>query len=271
MRMMRGFSHVWLAIGLLLATSIVVEASVPPTVGIEGQLEAILPIAGLRAKPVDRTSPITLRIASAMPHGTAVRYDLRYIGAVPGQFDLRSYLLLENGSAAEGLPELPVKIAGVLPEEHDGSLSLPESGGTSVSANYRWVMAGAVAVWGLLGIPLFLTKRRRRQRATASLARPTTIEERLRPFVEAAAQGSLSIDQQARLERMLLGHWQERLELGGLNPADAMARLRADPKAGALLRALEDWLHRRPGTARVHVDELLAPYRTKEPEMAAAV
>jgi hypothetical protein len=27
-----------------------------------------------------------------------------------------------------------------------------------------------------------------------------------------------------------------------------------------LLRALEDWLHRRPGTARVDLDAVLAPY-----------
>ena len=30
--------------------------------------------------------------------------------------------------------------------------------------------------------------------------------------------------------------------------------------AGRLLRALEDWLHRKPGTVEVDVDDLLEPY-----------
>jgi hypothetical protein len=43
---------------------------------------------------------------------------------------------------------------------------------------------------------------------------------------------------------------------------DALTRLRQHREAGALLRALEDWLHRPPGTANVDVAAVLAPYRS---------
>ena len=59
---------------------------------------------------------------------------------------------------------------------------------------------------------------------------------------------------------MLLGHWRERLGLDSQDLAEATARLRAHPEAGALLRALEDWLHRPPGSVKVDIDAVLAPY-----------
>ena len=43
--------------------------------------------------------------------------------------------------------------------------------------------------------------------------------------------------------------------------ADAVVRLKEHREAGALLRALEDWLHRPPGSASVDVAAVLAPYR----------
>ena len=41
----------------------------------------------------------------------------------------------------------------------------------------------------------------------------------------------------------------------------ALARLRAYPEAGALLRGTDAWLHQPPGRAAVDVAALLAPYR----------
>jgi hypothetical protein len=74
---------------------------------------------------------------------------------------------------------------------------------------------------------------------------------------------------QARLENLLLGYWRQRLDLEALDPSAAMASLREHPEAGALLRALEDWLHRPPGTARVDLDAVLAPYAQVSPAAAS--
>ena len=53
-----------------------------------------------------------------------------------------------------------------------------------------------------------------------------------------------------------------------------MASLRQHPEAGVLLGALEDWLHRPPGSGvKVQVESVLAPYRdipAEEPVEAAS-
>jgi hypothetical protein len=60
---------------------------------------------------------------------------------------------------------------------------------------------------------------------------------------------------------MLLNHWRERLNLTNERPADAIIALKQHAEAGALLRALEAWLHRPPGLTQVNIQELLEPYR----------
>jgi hypothetical protein len=83
----------------------------------------------------------------------------------------------------------------------------------------------------------------------------------LRPLVEAAARGELSIEEKAQVERLLTGFWREKLRLPEQRMADALAELKAHTEAGALLRALERWLHRREGASAEQISSLLAPYR----------
>jgi hypothetical protein len=91
--------------------------------------------------------------------------------------------------------------------------------------------------------------------------KPVTLADRLRPMVEKAARGSLTRDEQAELERMLLAFWRKCEGLEAMDVAEALAELRRRETPGALLRALEEWLHR-PGTPRdVDVPSLLAPYQ----------
>ena len=78
----------------------------------------------------------------------------------------------------------------------------------------------------------------------------------------------LSIAEQGRLELLLLRFWGDRLGLGSLSADQAVARLRREPEAGALLLAVERWLHDRGGAApqpeqdvAERLSALLAPYR----------
>jgi hypothetical protein len=91
--------------------------------------------------------------------------------------------------------------------------------------------------------------------------REETLEDRLRPLVESALRRELGLEGQARLERLLLGHWRRRLGWEGLPMDEALSRLRGHEEAGALVRSLEAWLHRPAGTVAVDVGALLAPYR----------
>ena len=61
---------------------------------------------------------------------------------------------------------------------------------------------------------------------------------------------------------MIFSHWRERLDLpedGDL--AELHHQLKAHDEAGPLVRGLEDWLHRPPGTAMVDIPALVEPYR----------
>ena len=234
----------------------------PPTVGMEGQLEIILPETGLTAKTPDHRTPLLLRIAHTQPHGTLTRYDLRYIGRVPGRHDLRNYLFNTNGLPATNLAELTIIVSGILPEQHNGWLEEQALNAPSLFGGYRSLAAVVVVLWVLA---LFVILRVGRKPKTAPVEvpaqRPPTFAERLRPLVERAAAGGLTADEKAILERMLINHWQRRLGLAGADSGELIARLRQHTEAGALLRALEDWLHRPPGSAKVEVESVLAPYR----------
>ena len=252
---------IFLVIFLALATVCHAQTE-GPSVGIEGRLNVLLPPPALKAKPPERNAALTLRIASAEVRGEFIQYDLRYMGLVPGNFDLRSHLLRDDGAPTSDLPPLRVMISGVLPYGHNGELNPTRDAPLAKPPSYRWLIGGAAALWALAAIPLFFIRRGRAQLVEKSAtAAPPTIADRLRPLVASASTGKLSGDQQAELERLLLAHWRKRLDLENLAPAEAMPRLREHPEAGALLRALEDWLHRRPGTVKVDLETMLAPYR----------
>jgi hypothetical protein len=244
----------------------------PPTVGMEGRLEVLLPEAGLTAKVPDRRTPLLLRIAFSRLHGTLVHYDLRYIGRVPGRYDLREYLATADGRPARSLAALMVTVRGVLPERHDGWLEEQHLGTLSIFGGYRAVATVVVALW-ILGIFIIMRMGRKPKVVTveAPAQQTLTFAECLRPLVERASAGQLSADDQATLERMLITHWQRRLGLSGVDSAEMITRLRQHPEAGALLRALEDWLHRPPGSVSVALEPVLAPYRDLPAEEPAEV
>ncbi len=227
----------------------------------EGRAEVTLPGTALEAKPVDEKSPLVLRIASTQPAAAGTKYDLRYIGLVPGGYDLRKYLLRSDGSPTTDLPEIPVTVGGLLPEDHQGQLVPPSTKPLSALAWYKPAMIVLGVLWLVLLVPLILVGRRRKAVQVVPVARPPSMADRLRPLVEQAARGELSDDGKGQQERMLLGYWRHRLALHDLTMAEAVARLKAHPQAGALLRALEDWLHRPPGSASVDVAAVLAPYK----------
>lgn len=234
-----------------------------PSVGLEGRLATNLPGARLEPRPVDPKAPLLLRVAETYARGSLTEYDFRYIGLEPGTYDLREFLLRSDGSAVTNLPPLPVTIGSVLPPKHDGLLLPPPPTPWAKLGGYRTLLVAAGAGWLAGLVALLLWRRQQRAVATEETAPPAppTLAERLRPLVELAAAGRLDADGQARLERLLLAHWRERLGLQTLPAAESLARLKAHPEAGALLRTLEDWLHRRPGSAPVAVEAALAPYR----------
>jgi hypothetical protein len=99
-----------------------VEAPSSP-VGIEGRLEALLIGSELVAKPAEPNAPLTVRIESTRARGPVLRYDFRYLGFVPGEYDLRKFLARQDGSRDEFLPPITVQVAGSLPTKFNGWLT----------------------------------------------------------------------------------------------------------------------------------------------------
>jgi hypothetical protein len=242
------------------------------TVGVPGELrDVVLPGSELAVADADDETPVVLRIAAARPHGDAWRYDLVWDGLEPGDWDLAAVLRRVDGSGTADLPPLPVRVTSVLPpgqvEPHrPGIGELPRIGG------YRALLVLAGVLW-LAGLAALLFWGRRREDAEAVRAREITLAERLRPLVTDALAGKLSRREHAELELALVALWRRRLGLEALPPQDALAEIARHPEAGALLCALETWLHRGDVSADVDLDRLLAPYRelpSEELETAAA-
>lgn len=233
------------------------------TVGISGSiLQLVLPAPELEAAPFDVNSPIVLRVLATWPHGTDFRYDLEYYGLEAGQYDLSKYLKHKDGTPVTNLPPIPVKVLALL---GDGQVqpnvleptALPRLGG------YQTTMVVLGIVW-VLGLALLIFAGRRRAQVAREQARPRTLAEELRPLVEDALAGRLSRADRARLELRLVEYWRRKLALVDRSPQTLLVELRAHPEAGALLRSLEDWLHRPDPPQQVDVARLLAPYENVE-------
>ncbi len=258
-----GTGTLLLMLKLTLALALLPQAGAAvPTVGMEGRLEVVLPVDGIEGRAVTERAKVLVRVAERYPHGTATRYDLRYVGLVPGKHDLREWLVLPGGGLATNLAPIWVEVAGLLPPRHDGALAEGGDVGLPRLGGYRASLAAVGVAWVVGWAGWWMTRRKAAGGgATTALQREETLEDRLRPLVEAALRRDLGLEGQARLERLLLGHWRRRLGWEALPMDEALRRLRGHEEAGALIRSLEGWLHRPAGTVEVDVGTLLAPYR----------
>ncbi len=269
-------NHSWI-LGLLLAalpSLVAQDPQTPPTdpaavrlglvrasIGVEGQFLLRHATAGLRARPLAERSPILLRIAEVGRDGDGLLYDVRFIGEVAGEFDLRDWLQRVDGGPLQAVEPMRVEIVSSLAVDHDGQLHQLPAPAPPAVGGYRALLWGFAILWSL---PLlWWVGRRVIRRAPAGAAVTSagpTLADQLRPLVAAALQGAMSVRQRAQLEILLLGFWRYRLGLNDLGAQAALAEMRQHGDGGRLLRALEDWLHRPPGSGPVDLEDLLQPY-----------
>jgi hypothetical protein len=231
------------------------------TVGMRAYVEqVVLEGSELIAAPTTAKAPVIVRVLATWPHGDHLRYDLEWAGFEEGRFDLTDYLVRKDGSSTEGLPEVAVEVTSVLPGDmFEPSELSPERGGSL--GGYTRLQLAVGAAW-LLGLVAILFVGRKRKPVSAPLAAPPTLADRLRPLVDRVTAGAAAEHEKAELERLLVAFWRARLGLGDKNVADAVMAIRADERAGALLRHVEAWLHAPQPPADVDLGALLAPYRS---------
>ncbi len=221
-----------------------------------GELEAITSKGS-----EDTDVPGVLRIVQAIPHGDDFRYSFVFYGLDPGDYNIADYLRPVDGESDRDLPKIPVSVTTLLPQgqvepNRLGEGELPKLGG------YRDVLWIGGILWGTVLMLLIFVNRKKKIVRTEDAERQATFADHLRPILQSASRGELSVEQQSRLERLLLSYWKERLGVSDQSPARAMAALKSDAQAGELVRQLEDWLHRPDPPENVDVEALLAPYRS---------
>jgi hypothetical protein len=216
---------------------------------------------------------VILRVESVTPvAGNQHRYELFFMGLEPGDYSLADFLMRPDGSRPDELASIRLHAQSLLPDDHNGQLTAFVPRRFPFIGGYRVFLGFVALLWvgGIVGFVLSYRKRKSTQ-APVMLAPEPSFAERLRPLVEAAARGELSNEEKAQVERLLTGFWREKLRLPEQRMADALTQLKAHTEAGALLRALERWLHRREGASAEQINDLLAPYRQTQMAMNGGV
>jgi hypothetical protein len=229
--------------------------------------------------------PIRVRIADVRQDGDVLEYDIRFIGEVEGLHDLRTSLERIDLGPRRQLPHAFVQVTAYFDEasfdaqltQADRVSDLPKLGGYEKlmkTLGLAWAVPVVLAiVWWLVG---FMNRqraeRKRLEAERAAAAAAPTIAEQLARLAEAILAGRDTVENKAALEATLLRYWRGELNLTGKPVIDALSLLRQDAKAGALLRAMDAWLHRDPATPHEKPDiaALLAPYRSPRPAAVAA-
>lgn len=244
--------------------------AVRTTIGIEGRAVFRHPASEpVQAVPVDDKAPVVVRIADQTRDGEFVLYDLRFIAQYAGEFDLRDCLRRPDGAPLTNAEPLPVSIGKLLPDDHLGALFEIGGGRLPRLGGYQVALLVIGALW--LAVPLVVLARRlmrRRPARPAPEAPPRTLADQLRPLVEMAERGEMSVADRARLEMLLLAYWRERLGLdSGIDQAAAVRALREHAEAGELLATLDRWLHmpHRSDGRIVEVSAVLKRYRDARP------
>lgn len=240
--------------------------------GLTAKFEFTHPSESLRALPDQSIdAPILVRLERmTSPSPTSnpeSRYTLSFFGAVAGQYDLADWVVERDGSPLadrDSLPAMQVRIVSQLSPDHGTSLYEIDDPSLAASRGYRALLVAIACAWVVVPVVSGLTWWRSREQAPpAPVAVQPTLADRLRPLVQRASEGDLSVDELSRLELMLYVFWQRRLGLSE-SLSEALPVMRRDAEAGGLLRTLEAWVHAdaptRPELTTSTLDALLAPY-----------
>lgn len=221
----------------------------PTPVGIEGR--HILRVTGARAgsvmlAPLGERPSILVRVASTQREGEAVLYDLRYVGRRAGEFDLRQTLQYVDGSVLADVEPVVVGIKSMIPDDHDLLMVELKTRTPSMTPTYTLALIVVGTLWAVplvvLGVKWIARMRAKRP---VPVVAALSLWDLLRPLLEKAARGELTVQERARLEMLALGAWIERLGLKNERHATVMERLREHHGASAAVDVLNGWLHAR--------------------------
>ncbi|MGC4014712.1 MAG: hypothetical protein QM755_09390 [Luteolibacter sp.] len=264
---LRGTATIRLTACAFAAVQLAVAAPKPGDIGLEKDYPVTLDRGDYQPRALDDRTPLILRLETIRPEKDGkFTYIFHPLGFEPGSYRLADYLIHPDGTPATEIGDLKIDVESILPPDHQGELTRFEPQPFPWFGGYRMMMGGLAALW-LCGLPalIWLGRKKKTDDMEAPAPPAPSYAERMRPLVEAAAAGKLTASGQAELERLMTGYWREKLASPGERMTAVLASLKQHPEAGALLRALEHWLHHPGGANRKEIDALLEPYRQPAP------
>lgn len=186
---------------------------------------------------------VNARIAKATEQDGARIYDVRYIVNREGTFDLKDYLIAEDGRALEGLPSFQFHGDPKLSKQLDTRIQETEEVTIDVGGHYYATLTGLGIAWIAWLLLLIFYKRGKTPPLVALGPPEPTPAELLRAFLGQLEAGTLDAAGKARLEMMLLRHWRGQLASPGTTMSATLDEIRRNEETGALQRRLQNWLH----------------------------
>jgi hypothetical protein len=231
-------------------------------IGLEATWELELDGSLLDVRRYSLRSPVELRIEEVSPVEGGYRYRFRYTVLEPGRHDLKSLLERRDGSTTDDLPALVVETASLLPVDEIIGVEPVQIGEELLLGGYTRTMALLAVVW-LVGLALLILVGRKRVPLIVPHAEEPqpTVADLLQPLVLRAAEGTLDHDGKARLERLFIAFWREKLGLENTPMTEVMTSLRRHVVAGELLENFTQWFHRPSQLPVIEVSALMEPYR----------
>lgn len=208
---------------------------------------------------------VNARIAGVTEESRVRIYDVRYIVNRGGTFDLKDYLVAAEGSRVESLPSFKFQGDPKLSKELETRIQETEETPVDVGGHYYATLAALAVFWIVWLLLLIFYKRPKRQRAAAPLPPEPTFAAQLRATLDRLEGGTLSAEEKARLEMLLLRRWREVLALPEQPMHATLESIGGHARTAHPLRQLQLWLHHRASpVGNAEIAAALAPFAAAE-------
>jgi hypothetical protein len=221
-------------------------------------------IPGPKIEVIPRTnneSSLVIRILKIKPAAEGFRYDLEIYALDPGIHRISQFLRYATDRSPVQSLDATFEVTTTHPLDTLPKPSEPEPVEPEKLGGYK----NLIIILGTFWVLIFFAIIFYRKKPIANLVVETplpTLHEKLQVLFSAASLGELNDQEQANLERLILGHWKEKIpEITSLTPARALVELRSNPEASPLILKLEEWLHApNKKLSREEFLSLLTPY-----------
>jgi hypothetical protein len=201
-------------------------------------------------RPYRRGTSVNVRIADQQRTGDVGVYDVRYVINLPGQFDLTEYLMAADGSPLDDLPKFSVRGLTSLTKDLETRIREIQPVQVTIWHGYRETLVGLGIFWIAWLAGLIFVGRPKRIVQVADAPEPPSIRQRIAGLLAALQTRSLSVEEKAELEALLLLDWRDQLDLHHERMAGCCRKIAESESCGKPYAVLRSWLH----DGRSHTD-----------------